>query len=221
MCETLTRIWKCKWPKLVPWSLQNQMWSANKQSALKLYKIKSWPLNQKSNKSRKLWNHDTPNDLKLRLPCKKKNKKKTEVVCRLWHVCHLRTTQSCLFLPPLCLCQFITSIRAEIIYSGQSREVNSITVHVICLMQCNSTFPPFQLSLSVFPSHSGQRTEEWSSAIRPDEVTGEEKPDDDAWRPVIGPGEVTITDVTLNSLTVTFRESRVPRGFFREWGRGV
>ncbi|XP_036937214.1 chromobox protein homolog 7 [Acanthopagrus latus] len=66
-----------------------------------------------------------------------------------------------------------------------------------------------------------QRTEEWSSAIRPDEVTGEEKPDDDAWRPVIGPGEVTITDVTLNSLTVTFRESRVPRGFFREWGRGV
>lgn len=88
-------------------------------------------------------------------------------------------------------------------------------------MQCNSTFSPLQLSLSVFLSHSGQRTEEWSSTIRPDEVTASDKLDDDAWRPVIGPGEVTITDVTLNSLTVTFRESRVPRGFFREWGRGV
>ncbi|KAM8836861.1 chromobox protein homolog 7 isoform 2-T2 [Spinachia spinachia] len=34
-----------------------------------------------------------------------------------------------------------------------------------------------------------------------------------------GPGEVTVTDVTLNSLTVTFRESRMPKGFFRDWGQ--
>nr|XP_046233710.1 chromobox protein homolog 7 [Scatophagus argus] len=68
-----------------------------------------------------------------------------------------------------------------------------------------------------------ERTDEWSSAIGPDEVTASEKEDDDdnVWRPVIGPGEVTVTDVTLNSLTVTFRESRVAKGFFRHWGLEV
>ncbi|XP_076615148.1 chromobox protein homolog 7 [Chaetodon auriga] len=67
-----------------------------------------------------------------------------------------------------------------------------------------------------------RRTDEWSSAIGPDEVTASEKAeDDDVWRPVISPGEVTVTDVTLNSLTVTFRESRVAKGFFREWGLEV
>lgn len=65
-----------------------------------------------------------------------------------------------------------------------------------------------------------KRTDEWSSAVGPDEVTAAEKPDMD-WRPVIGPGEVTVTDVTINSLTVTFRESRVAKGFFRDWGLEV
>uniref|UniRef100_A0A4W6FZZ4 Chromobox 7 n=1 Tax=Lates calcarifer TaxID=8187 RepID=A0A4W6FZZ4_LATCA len=60
----------------------------------------------------------------------------------------------------------------------------------------------------------------WSPAADPDEVTASEKPDD-VWRPVIAPGEVTVTDVTLNSLTVTFRESRVAKGFFRDWGLDV
>ncbi|CAG5910268.1 unnamed protein product [Menidia menidia] len=46
-------------------------------------------------------------------------------------------------------------------------------------------------------------------------------PGDAAWRPVLGPGEVTVTDVTLNSLTVTFRESRVAKGFFRDLGLKV
>ncbi|XP_051273878.1 chromobox protein homolog 7 [Dicentrarchus labrax] len=69
---------------------------------------------------------------------------------------------------------------------------------------------------------SGQdSTDEWSSAIGPDEVIASEKPDDGVWRPIIGPGEVTVTDVTLNSLTVTFRESRVAKGFFRDWGLEV
>lgn len=89
-------------------------------------------------------------------------------------------------------------------------------------MQCNSTLFSLCLSLSVFPSHSGQkRTDEWKSAIGPDEVIASDKPDDDVWRPIIGPGEVTVTDVTLNSLTVTFRESRVAKGFFRDWGLEV
>ncbi|XP_037612057.1 chromobox protein homolog 7 [Sebastes umbrosus] len=66
-----------------------------------------------------------------------------------------------------------------------------------------------------------ERTDEWSSAIGPDEViVASEKPGD-VWRPVVVPGEVTVTDVTLNSLTVTFRESRVAKGFFRDWGLEV
>ncbi|XP_042363648.1 chromobox protein homolog 7 [Plectropomus leopardus] len=60
-----------------------------------------------------------------------------------------------------------------------------------------------------------ERTGEWSSAIE-----ASEKPDD-TWRPIICPGEVTVTDVTLNSLTVTFRESRVAKGFFRDWGLAI
>ncbi|XP_026171638.1 chromobox protein homolog 7 isoform X2 [Mastacembelus armatus] len=65
-----------------------------------------------------------------------------------------------------------------------------------------------------------ERTDEWSSATEPHEVVESEKLDI-VWRPIIGPGEVTVTDVTLNSLTVTFRESRVAKGFFRDWGLEV
>ncbi|XP_072230223.1 chromobox protein homolog 7 [Leuresthes tenuis] len=57
----------------------------------------------------------------------------------------------------------------------------------------------------------------WSSAAGPDNAATPEN----AWRPAIGPGEVTVTDVTLNSITVTFRESRVAKGFFRDWGLKV
>uniref|UniRef100_A0A3Q3ACA1 Chromobox homolog 7b n=1 Tax=Kryptolebias marmoratus TaxID=37003 RepID=A0A3Q3ACA1_KRYMA len=57
-------------------------------------------------------------------------------------------------------------------------------------------------------------TDHWDSAVVPD---ASEK----AWTPIISPGQVTVTDITLNSLTVTFRESRVARGFFRDWGLEV
>lgn len=89
-------------------------------------------------------------------------------------------------------------------------------------MQCIATLFSPRLSLSMLLSPSGQeRTDEWSSAIGTEEVTASEKPDNDVWRPIIGPGEVTVTDVTLNSLTVTFRESRKAKGFFRDWGLEV
>ncbi|KAK2820869.1 hypothetical protein Q5P01_023828 [Channa striata] len=65
-----------------------------------------------------------------------------------------------------------------------------------------------------------ERTDDWSSGVGPGEVTPSEKLDN-TWRPIIGPGEVTVTDITLNSLTVTFRESRVAKGFFRGWGLEV
>uniref|UniRef100_A0A8C5AU27 Chromobox homolog 7b n=1 Tax=Gadus morhua TaxID=8049 RepID=A0A8C5AU27_GADMO len=62
----------------------------------------------------------------------------------------------------------------------------------------------------------------WSSAIGPKEKqvnSGSKKSSD--WTPgqvSCGPGEVTVTDVTINSLTVTFREALVAKGFFRAWG---
>ncbi|KAF3853233.1 hypothetical protein F7725_013921, partial [Dissostichus mawsoni] len=41
-----------------------------------------------------------------------------------------------------------------------------------------------------------------------EEEEEEEKILEAVWRPLVAPGEVTVTDVSLNSLTVTFRESR-------------
>nr|CBN81202.1 Chromobox protein homolog 7 [Dicentrarchus labrax] len=87
------------------------------------------------------------------------------------------------------------------------------------LVDPNQRHDPVYLTLCE-PSRQDS-TDEWSSAIGPDEVIASEKPDDGVWRPIIGPGEVTVTDVTLNSLTVTFRESRVAKGFFRDWGLEV
>nr|XP_040032711.1 chromobox protein homolog 7 isoform X2 [Gasterosteus aculeatus aculeatus] len=60
-----------------------------------------------------------------------------------------------------------------------------------------------------------ERTDQRRPASGPHEVASPRR----AWRPARGPGEVTVTDVTLNSLTVTFRESRVRMGFFRDWGQ--
>lgn len=60
------------------------------------------------------------------------------------------------------------------------------------------------------------RAEDWSSAIGPEKAATSEQAD--VWSPVIGPGEVTVTDVTINSLTVTFQEALVAKGFFRGLG---
>ncbi|XP_064179874.1 chromobox protein homolog 7 [Anguilla rostrata] len=60
------------------------------------------------------------------------------------------------------------------------------------------------------------RAEDWSPSEEPEDVTVTAR--SESWSPVIGPGEVTVTDVTINSLTVTFREALAARGFFRGWG---
>ncbi|CAG04517.1 unnamed protein product, partial [Tetraodon nigroviridis] len=66
-------------------------------------------------------------------------------------------------------------------------------------------------------SPSGQdSTQGWGSAAGPARVPASAGPDPDVWRPAGGPGEVTVTDVTLNALTVTFRESTRAKDFFRE-----
>ncbi|XP_068610846.1 chromobox protein homolog 7 [Brachionichthys hirsutus] len=83
-----------------------------------------------------------------------------------------------------------------------------------CATKCNANLLP-----SLTPCHSGQEmTENWSSTIGPKGVIQSEEPDSDVWRPAISPGEVTVTDVSLHALSVTFRESRVANGFFRNWG---
>ncbi|XP_036428769.1 chromobox protein homolog 7 isoform X3 [Colossoma macropomum] len=68
---------------------------------------------------------------------------------------------------------------------------------------------------SCFSFSGNVGTEGWSSIIGSKEVTV--SPTREEWRPVMGPEEVTVTDVTINSLTVTFREALVAKGFFRSW----
>ncbi|XP_059388117.1 chromobox protein homolog 7-like isoform X1 [Carassius carassius] len=55
----------------------------------------------------------------------------------------------------------------------------------------------------------------WSPTTGSEAMTISPLPED--WSPVMGPEEVIVTDITINSLTVTFREALVARGFFRSW----
>ncbi|XP_051529761.1 chromobox protein homolog 7 [Myxocyprinus asiaticus] len=57
------------------------------------------------------------------------------------------------------------------------------------------------------------RTGGWSPTTDLEETTV--SPLSEHWSPVMGPEEVTVTDISINSLTVTFREALVARGFFR------
>ncbi|XP_066521626.1 chromobox protein homolog 7 isoform X3 [Hoplias malabaricus] len=66
-----------------------------------------------------------------------------------------------------------------------------------------------------FSSSGNMETEGWNSITGSEEMP--EFPTQEEWRPVLGPEDVTVTDVTINSLTVTFREALVAKGFFRSW----
>ncbi|KAK2876519.1 hypothetical protein Q8A67_020615 [Cirrhinus molitorella] len=55
----------------------------------------------------------------------------------------------------------------------------------------------------------------WSPSTESEAITISPLSED--WSPVMGPEEVIVTDITINSLTVTFREALVARGFFRSW----
>uniref|UniRef100_A0AAY4C5E8 Chromo domain-containing protein n=1 Tax=Denticeps clupeoides TaxID=299321 RepID=A0AAY4C5E8_9TELE len=45
----------------------------------------------------------------------------------------------------------------------------------------------------------------------------ENQPAQGTWHPQGAPRDVTVTDITINSLTVTFREAVAARGFFSRW----
>lgn len=90
---------------------------------------------------------------------------------------------------------------------------------MIDLIKSQQTYPllfSFPLSCAPPPPSGQNRAEDWSSVIGSEEVTVSER--SAVWNPVIGPGEVTVTDVTINSLTVTFKEALAAKGFFRGWG---
>lgn len=101
---------------------------------------------------------------------------------------------SCCQMHPICLCGFTTSIRAEIICPGQSREVNSITAHVIGLMQSLSVWlqlNPFLLlsfSASFIQDRRGQtsgaRLSGWTRSLqqRSRTSTGDPSSDRERWR---------------------------------------
>ncbi|XP_014112133.1 chromobox protein homolog 7-like isoform X1 [Poecile atricapillus] len=60
-----------------------------------------------------------------------------------------------------------------------------------------------------------QSPEDWEAT----QHTSKEAADVDAslpWIPTVPPSEVTVTDITANSITVTFREAQVAEGFFRD-----
>ncbi len=58
----------------------------------------------------------------------------------------------------------------------------------------------------------------WSPTTESEAMTISPLPED--WSPVMGPEEVIVTDITINSLTVTFREALVARGILQELGDG-
>ncbi|XP_042325193.1 chromobox protein homolog 7-like isoform X1 [Sceloporus undulatus] len=63
-----------------------------------------------------------------------------------------------------------------------------------------------------------QTPSDWDEATQPasKEVGSETTEGNLSWSPALPPNEVTVTDITANSITVTFREAQMAEGFFRD-----
>ncbi|XP_072312377.1 chromobox protein homolog 7 [Eucyclogobius newberryi] len=57
-----------------------------------------------------------------------------------------------------------------------------------------------------------------SRSLGPADVRGGDGEQGHTWSPRMSGAEVTVTDITINSHTVTFTESAAALGFFRDWG---
>ncbi|XP_054997141.1 chromobox protein homolog 7 isoform X1 [Sorex araneus] len=82
---------------------------------------------------------------------------------------------------------------------------------------------PPQLFLQEPPAPDGlQAASEWEPAAQPpaDEADADLAEGPPPWTPALPPSEVTVTDITANSVTVTFREAQAAEGFFRDRGGG-
>ncbi|XP_035551919.1 chromobox protein homolog 7 isoform X2 [Canis lupus familiaris] len=64
-----------------------------------------------------------------------------------------------------------------------------------------------------------QAASEWEPAEQPPEEEDADLAEGPPpWTPVLPASEVTVTDITANSVTVTFREAQAAEGFFRDRG---
>ncbi|XP_062859196.1 chromobox protein homolog 7 [Trichomycterus rosablanca] len=63
--------------------------------------------------------------------------------------------------------------------------------------------------------NSNVETESWSTI--PGKKEASLSVECEEWMPVLGSEDITVTDVTLNSLTITFREAFAAKGFFSSW----
>ncbi|XP_060633053.2 chromobox protein homolog 7 [Anolis sagrei] len=63
-----------------------------------------------------------------------------------------------------------------------------------------------------------QTPNDWDEAVQPSskDVSSEATEGNLSWSPALPPNEVTVTDITANSITVTFREAQMAEGFFRD-----
>uniref|UniRef100_A0A8D2D469 Chromobox 7 n=1 Tax=Sciurus vulgaris TaxID=55149 RepID=A0A8D2D469_SCIVU len=75
-----------------------------------------------------------------------------------------------------------------------------------------------ELSLQEPPAPDDlQAAGEWEPAEQPPEEADAELADGPPpWTPTLPSSEVTVTDITANSITVTFREAQAAEGFFRD-----
>ncbi|XP_075409705.1 chromobox protein homolog 7 isoform X6 [Tenrec ecaudatus] len=65
-----------------------------------------------------------------------------------------------------------------------------------------------------------QAASEWEPVERPpDEEDADLADGPPSWIPALPPSAVTVTDITANSVTVTFREAQAAEGFFRDRDR--
>uniref|UniRef100_A0A8D2LWM8 Chromobox 7 n=1 Tax=Varanus komodoensis TaxID=61221 RepID=A0A8D2LWM8_VARKO len=61
-----------------------------------------------------------------------------------------------------------------------------------------------------------QTPSDWDDATQPASKEGKAAEGNLTWSPALPPNEVTVTDITANSITVTFREAQMAEGFFRD-----
>ncbi|KAG3290913.1 chromobox 7, transcript variant X5 [Ictidomys tridecemlineatus] len=76
---------------------------------------------------------------------------------------------------------------------------------------------PKRLLLQETPASDDlQAAGQWEPAEQPPEEDAELADGPPPWTPVLPSSEVTVTDITANSITVTFREAQAAEGFFRD-----
>ncbi|XP_045148639.1 chromobox protein homolog 7 isoform X5 [Echinops telfairi] len=76
-----------------------------------------------------------------------------------------------------------------------------------------------ELFLQEAPAPDGpQAAGEWEPVERPpdEEADADLADGPPSWTPALPPSAVTVTDITANSVTVTFREAQAAEGFFRD-----